>query len=245
MPKERIRLNDLDQQKSLTQEEYKSQVKQYQLELLNMQLELHEKQIPIVIVIEGPDAAGKGGTIKRLTERLDPRLVRVYSVNKPTAEEFARHYMWRFWSKLPPRGNMAIYDRSWYGRVLVERVEGFCSQPAWQRAYEEINDFEKMLVDDGTVLVKFWLHITKDEQLIRFKSRTADPYKHWKIGDEDWRNRERWPQYEEAADEMLRRTSTAAAPWTIIESEDKRYGRLKVLRTVVQRLEGELGRVQL
>ena len=141
MPKERLRLNELDQSKSLTQEEYKSQIKQYQLELLSMQLELHEKKIPVVFVLEGPDAAGKGGAIKRVVERLDPRLIRVYSINKPTSEEFERHYMWRFWSKLPTRGEVAIYDRSWYGRVLVERVEEFCTQAAWQRAYNEINEF--------------------------------------------------------------------------------------------------------
>ena len=242
MPKERIRLNDLDQSKSLTQEEYKSQVKQYQLELLNMQLELHEKKIPIVIVIEGPDAAGKGGAIKRLTERLDPRLLRVYSINKPTAEEFGRHYMWRFWSKLPPRGHMAIYDRSWYGRVLVERVEGFCSQAAWQRAYGEINDFEKMLVDDGTVLVKLWLHVTKDEQLIRFKSRAADPYKHWKIGDEDWRNRKRWNEHIEAAEDMFEKTTTEIAPWTVIPANFKWYARVKSLKVLSRALSKALGR---
>ena len=242
MPKERIRLNELDQSKSLTQEEYKSQVKQYQLELLNMQLELHEKRIPVIFVIEGPDAAGKGGAIKRVVERLDPRILRVYSINKPTPEEFARHYMWRFWTKLPQRGEIAIYDRSWYGRVLVERVEGFCSVPAWQRAYKDINEFERHLVDDGTVLIKVWLHISKDEQLERFKCRAADPYKHWKIGEEDWRNRKRWNEHITAAEEMFEKTSTDIAPWHVIPADYKWFARVKTLKIVCQALSKALGR---
>jgi len=242
MAKERILLNDLDQSKSLTQEEYKSRVKQHQLELLNMQLELHEKQIPVVIVIEGPDAAGKGGTIKRITERLDPRLIRVFSINKPTPDELVRHYMWRFWTKLPARGNMAIFDRSWYGRVLVERVEGFCGEEAWKRAYEEINQFEKMLIDDGTVLIKVWLHVTKDEQLTRFKCRAADPYKHWKIGDEDWRNRKRWNEHIEAAEDMFATNNTEAAPWAVIPANFKWYARVKTLKTVCRAVGKALGR---
>ena len=242
MPKERLRLNDLDQNKSLTQDEYKSQVKDYQLQLLNMQLELHEKRIPVVILIEGPDAAGKGGSIKRVVERLDPRLLRVYSINKPTPEEFDRHYMWRFWTKIPPRGEIAIYDRSWYGRVLVERVEGFCSTAAWQRAYNEINEFERQLIDDGTVLVKVWLHITKDEQLDRFKRRAADPYKHWKIGDEDWRNRKRWNEHIAAAEDMFEKTSTDIAPWTVIPANYKWYARVRMLKTVCLALSKALAR---
>jgi polyphosphate kinase 2 (PPK2 family) len=230
MPDTRILLNDLDQTQSLTQEEYKSQVKQLQLELLNMQLELHEKGIPVVVVIEGPDAAGKGGVIKRLTEKLDPRLMRVYSINKPTPEEFARHYLWRFWCKLPQRGHLAIYDRSWYGRVLVERVEGFCSKAAWSRAYDEINAFEKMLVDDEAVFLKIWIHVTKDEQLSRFKRREADPYKHWKIGAEDWRNRKRWNEHIVAAEDMFEKTSTDIAPWHAIPGNYKWFARVKALQ---------------
>jgi len=230
MPETRILLNDIDQAQSLTQEEYKSQVKQLQLDLLNMQLELHEKGIPVVVVIEGPDAAGKGGVIKRLTEKLDPRLMRVYSINKPTPEEFARHYLWRFWCKLPQRGHLAIYDRSWYGRVLVERVEGFCTKAAWNRAYDEINAFEKMLIDDGTVFLKMWLHVTKDEQLSRFKRREADPYKHWKIGDEDWRNRKRWSEHIVAAEDMFEKTSTEIAPWHVIPGNYKWYARVEALK---------------
>jgi AMP-polyphosphate phosphotransferase len=242
MSDSRIFLNDLDQERSVTQQEYKSEVKKLQLELLNMQLELHEKGIPIVVVIEGPDAAGKGGVIKRLTEKLDPRLMRVYSINKPTAEEFARHYMWRFWCKLPMRGHLAIFDRSWYGRVLVERVEGFCSKSAWNRAYDEINAFEKMLVDDGIIFLKMWIHVTKEEQLSRFKRRQADPYKHWKIGDEDWRNRKRWSDHIVAAEDMFEKTSTDIAPWHVIPGNYKWYARIKSLQILNEAVAKALGK---
>ena len=242
MPKERIRLDELNQEKSVTPEDYKSQVKKLQLELLNMQLELLEKKIPVIIVIEGPDAAGKGGAIKRLTENLDPRILRVYSINKPTDEELTRHYMWRFWTKVPPRGHIAIYDRSWYGRVLVERVEGFCTETEWKRAYAEINEFERLLTDDGTVLVKFWLHITKDEQLVRFKRRAADPYKHWKIGDEDWRNRKRWDEHIQAAEDMFEKTDTDIAPWNVIPANFKWYARIKTLKVVNRAVAKALGK---
>jgi polyphosphate kinase 2 (PPK2 family) len=242
MPKERLLLETLDQSKSITQEDYKSKLRSLQLELLTMQLELHEKKIPVIFVMEGPDAAGKGGTIKRVFERLDPRLLRVYSINKPTAEELDRHYMWRFWTKLPPRGDIAVFDRSWYGRVLVERVEGFCSQADWMRAYDEINQFEKMLVDDGNILIKVWLHISKEEQLDRFKRRAADPYKHWKIGDEDWRNRKRWEEHIEAAEDMFEKTSTPQAPWTIIPANYKWYARIKTLKTVCRSVAAALGK---
>ena len=242
MPKERLLLETLDQSKSITQEDYKSKLRSLQLELLTMQLELHEKKIPVIFVMEGPDAAGKGGTIKRVFERLDPRLLRVYSINKPTAEELDRHYMWRFWTKLPPRGDIAVFDRSWYGRVLVERVEGFCSQADWMRAYDEINQFEKMLVDDGNILIKVWLHISKEEQLDRFKRRAADPYKHWKIGDEDWRNRKRWEEHIQAAEDMFEKTSTTQSPWTIIPANYKWYARIKTLKTVCRSVAAALGK---
>jgi polyphosphate kinase 2 (PPK2 family) len=242
MPKDRIRLDALDQNKSITQEDYKSGVKKLQLELLGMQLELLEKKIPVAIVIEGPDAAGKGGAIKRLTENLDPRILRVYSINKPTPEELARHYMWRFWTKLPPRGEIAVYDRSWYGRVLVERIEGFCTEAEWKRAYAEINEFERLLVDDGTILVKLWLHITKDEQLARFKRREADPYKHWKIGEEDWRNRKRWDEHIEAAEDMFEKTGTDTAPWNVIPANFKWYARIKTLKVVIRAVSKALGK---
>lgn len=240
MAKDRIRLDDLDQNKSLDQDEYRKILKKYQLELLNMQLELREKKRSVVIVMEGPDAAGKGGAIKRVVERLDPRLVRVYSVVKPTPEEYRHHYLWRFWNKLPAYGEMGIFDRSWYGRVLVERVEKFCTETEWKRAFQEINEFERQLTDDGAVLIKLYLHISKDEQLIRFKNREGDPYKHWKISDEDWRNRKHWSEHNEAAEEMFEKTSPSNAPWTIVPANFKWYARTRVVKTVAERLTAAL-----
>ena len=234
--KTRFRLDALDH-KSIAEDEYKQKLKEQELRLLNLQRYLSESKTSVVVVFEGPDAAGKGGAIKRLVERLDPRLLRVYSVIKPTAEEYQHHYLWRFWNKLPGYGQMAIFDRSWYGRVLVERVEGFATPEEWKRAYREINDFERMLIDDRTVILKFYLHITKEEQLIRFNRRQADPYKHWKITDEDWRNRRNWNENNTAAEEMFERTSSAQAPWHIIPANYKWFARLKIVKTVAERLE--------
>jgi PPK2 family polyphosphate:nucleotide phosphotransferase len=236
-----VRLSALDQSKSHTPEKYREKMREEHLRLLRMQHALKEAKRSVLIVVEGPDAAGKGGTIKRLVERLDPRHLRVYSVVKPTEEEYAHHYMWRFWSKLPRRGEMAIFDRSWYGRVLVERVEGFCSRTEWRRAYREINEFEKLLHDDGTILVKFWLQITKQEQMARFKKRAADPMKNWKITPEDWRNRNRWNTYIKAAEDMFAYTSPDFAPWHVVPANYKWYARVKVLKTVADRLSEALG----
>lgn len=236
MASDRIRIDDLDQSKSLEQDDYKKQLKKYQLELLNSQLILRERKTSVIVVVEGPDAAGKGGSIKRVTERLDPRLVRVYSIVKPTPEEYQHHYLWRFWNKLPPHGQVAIFDRSWYGRVLVERVEKFCSEEEWKRAYREINEFERQLTDDGAILIKVFLQITKDEQLARFKRREGDPYKHWKISDEDWRNRRHWDQHNAAAEDMFEKTSTDHAPWVVIPANYKWYARVRVVKTVAERL---------
>jgi len=225
---------------SIEEAEYKEHLKAEQIRLLRFQRQLSEEKRGIIIVFEGPDAAGKGGAIKRLVERLDPRVVRVYSVIKPTAEEYQHHYMWRFWTKIPSYGQIAVFDRSWYGRVLVERVEKFATENEWQRAYQEINEFERALHDDGTIIVKFYLHITKEEQLIRFRRREQDPFKHWKINDEDWRNRKKWVQHVEAAEDMFQKTSTNYAPWHIVAANYKWHARREVVRIVADTIESNL-----
>ena len=234
-------LSALDQSKSHTTENYRQKMRDGHLRLLQLQLAVRDAKRSVIVVVEGPDAAGKGGAIKRLVERLDPRHLRVYSTIKPTAEEYAHHYMWRFWNKLPPRGEMAIFDRSWYGRVLVERVEGFATRPEWKRAYREINEFERLLHDDGAIIIKLWLHITKQEQMTRFKKRQSDPMKRWKMNDEDWRNRNRWNDYIKAAQEMFVHTSPEFAPWDVIPANYKWYSRVKVLKTVCDRIASALG----
>ncbi|RMF48902.1 MAG: hypothetical protein D6755_03090 [Anaerolineae bacterium] len=233
-------LAQVDLSLSLDKDTYKKALLRYQLALHELGYQAYVQQRPVVIVFEGWDAAGKGGAIKRLTERLDPRGYVVYPIGAPKGEDANHHYLWRFWRRLPEAGQIAIFDRSWYGRVLVERIEGFCSQDAWQRAYREINAFERQLVAYGTVLFKFWIHISKDEQLRRFEARKADPIKRWKLTDEDWRNREKWDLYYEAVDEMLLKTSTHIAPWTVVEGNDKHYARVKVLRTITEGLSDAL-----
>ncbi|MBV9673080.1 MAG: UDP-galactose-lipid carrier transferase [Verrucomicrobia bacterium] len=235
--KRRILLDELIQDKSVDQDDYKEKLKDYQLRLLNLQRALLETKHSVIILVEGPDAAGKGGAIKRLVEKLDPRNYRVYSIVKPTEEEYQHHYMWRFWSKLPAYGHIVIFDRSWYGRVLVERVEGFATAAEWKRAYREINEFERLLSDDGTLVIKFYFHITKDEQLDRFRRREADPLKHWKITEEDWRNRRRWDDHNQAAEDVFEQTWTQFAPWTVIEANYKWYARLKFLKSTIRALE--------
>ena len=241
MPTPRISLDELDQNTSLSEADYKDKLKKFQLKLLNHQRVLRESKRSLVVVVEGPDASGKGGAIKRLVERLDPRLVRVYSIVKPTPEEHAHHYLWRFWSKLPPTGETTVFDRSWYGRVLVERVESFATDVEWGRAYREINEFERQLTDDGAILVKLYLHVTKDEQLSRFKRRSSDPYKHWKISDEDWRNRKKWNEHNAAAEDMFEKTSTEIAPWTVIAANYKWHARVRVVKTVLDAVSSALG----
>jgi polyphosphate kinase 2 (PPK2 family) len=201
---------------------------------------VYQQNRPVVIVFEGWDAAGKGGVIKRITEKLDPRGFVVYPISAPHGEDKSKHYLYRFWRRLPERGSIAIFDRSWYGRVLVERVEGFAKENEWKRAFKEINAFERQLHDFDTVVAKFWLHISREEQLNRFEERQRIGYKAWKLTDEDWRNREKWGAYEDAAEEMLVKTSTTLAPWTLVEANDKYWARVKVLSQMVEVLSKEL-----
>jgi polyphosphate:AMP phosphotransferase len=226
---------------SLTTEEYATRLKKAQVQLRELEHEIYLRRVPVVIAYEGWDAAGKGGNIRRLTQNLDPRGYEVVPVAAPNDVEKAHHYLWRFWAQMPKAGHIAIFDRTWYGRVLVERVEGFCTEAEWRRAYREINSMEQHLVNFGTVLLKFWLHIDPDEQLRRFREREGIAHKQWKITEEDWRNRERLEQYREAVEEMLHRTSTPYAPWTIVESNCKRYARVKVLETVCEVIRKRLG----
>ena len=222
--------------KTLTEEEYDKRLDELQDELRQLHYKLYRKKIPVIIAYEGWDAAGKGGNIKRITGALDPRGFEVLPIASPEPHEKARHFLWRFWTRLPKTGHIAIFDRTWYGRVMVERIEGFCSENDWQRAYNEINEFEKELTDWGAVVIKFWVQIDKRTQLKRFKERQATPEKQWKITDEDWRNREKWNQYEGAIDEMIQKTSTEFAPWYILESVDKKYARIKALEIVIDRI---------
>ena len=194
----------------------------------------------MVLAFEGWDAGGKGGAIKRLTEKMDPRGYEVIPTASPNDIEKAHHYLWRFWRAMPKDGHVAIFDRTWYGRVMVERIEGFCSTQEWKRAYKEINEMEAQLANSGAVIIKFWMQIDKDEQEKRFHERMDNPEKNWKITEEDWRNREKWDQYEVAVDEMLIRTSTACAPWIVVEGNCKYYARIKVLETFVEALEKRL-----
>jgi polyphosphate kinase 2 (PPK2 family) len=224
----------------LNEQEYEKQLIYYQVGLFRLAYQVYVQQRPVIIVFEGWDAAGKGGAIRRVTEKLDPRGFVVYPIAAPKGDEATHHYLWRFWNRLPEAGQIAIFDRSWYGRVMVERIEGFCNEAAWKRAYREINYFERQLVDFGTILFKFWLHISPDEQLYRFESRDGDKRRSWKLTDEDWRNREKWGLYEAAVNEMLLKTSTLSAPWTVVEANSKAYARIKILRTLVEKLSREL-----
>jgi len=233
-------LSRLDMGKTLTKDDYDTELKRYQAKLNQLQRTAREKKTSTILVFEGWDAAGKGGSIRRITAALDARDYQVIQIAAPTDEEAAHNYLWRFWRHLPRAGRVTIYDRSWYGRVLVERIEGFARTREWQRAYAEINDFEAQLAERGIVLLKFRLHITSDEQLRRFQEREQIAYKAWKLTDEDWRNRERWADYELAVNDMVERTSTRQAPWTLVAANDKRHARIEVLRTLCERLESAL-----
>jgi polyphosphate kinase 2 (PPK2 family) len=233
-------LETIDLSKSLTKEEYVRDLIRYQVALHALGYQVYVQQRPAIIVYEGDDAGGKGGNIKRVTEKLDPRGYVVHPIAAPKGEDRTHHYLWRFWRRLPEKGQIAIFDRSWYGRVMVERIEGFCTEEEWKRAYREINHFERQLVDFGTILFKFYIHVSKDEQLRRFEAREQTAYKAWKLTDEDWRNREKWDQYTEAVNEMLLRTSTLTAPWIVVEGNCKWYARIKVLKTLVEGFSREL-----
>lgn len=238
MPK----LSEVELSHSLEDLEYQRLLKERQKKLKDLHNELYHARIPVVIVYEGWDAAGKGGNIRRVTDALDPRGFDVCPIASPEPHEKNRHYLWRFWTRLPKDGHIAIFDRSWYGRVMVERIEGFCSKNEWQRAYNEINEFERELTNWGAVVIKFWVHIDQETQLERFTSRQKTPEKQWKITDEDWRNREKWSQYEMAVDEMLQKTSTYFAPWHIIESNDKKFARIKSLNIIIREIQNALQR---
>ena len=230
-------LASLDMSRKVDRADFRRELEKRQGRLNVLHRKARDKDITTVLVFEGWDAAGKGGAIRRITAALDAPSYRVIPIAAPNDEERAHHYLWRFWRQLPRSGDLAIFDRSWYGRVLVERVEGFATIEAWRRAYSEINQFEEQLVDDGIVLIKYWLHITPSEQLRRFKERKTLTFKQWKLTDEDWRNRKKWDAYEKAVNEMVARTSTRPAPWTLVEANDKYHARLKVIGTLIARLQ--------
>ena len=233
MPK----LSEIDLSPVIEEKEYKKELDRLQERLGELHNTIYRKKIPVILCYEGWDAAGKGGNIRRVARPLDPRGFDVIPIASPEPHELNRQYLWRFWTRLPRSGHICIFDRTWYGRVMVERLEGFCKEDDWKRAYNEINEFERQLTDWGAVVLKFWIQIDQDTQLARFTDRQNTPEKQWKLTEEDWRNREKWPQYEEAINEMLQKTSTENAPWFIIESNDKKYARIKTLKIIIKALE--------
>lgn len=234
-------LDEVNHSLALTHDEYKLQLKAEQERLRRIELEMYIRRVPMMIMYEGWDAAGKGGSIKRVAQALDARSYTIFPSPAPTKPELLHPHLWRYWTRLPKAGHVGIYDRSWYGRVLVERVEGFASTDQWSRAYEEINEFERDMVDWGAILLKFWVDISPETQLQRFEARENNPAKSWKITAEDWRNRDKYPQYRAAVDDMFRLTSTHNAPWIILESDDKYYARVKALRIINEAIEKRLG----
>jgi polyphosphate:AMP phosphotransferase len=235
-------LSHLDMTSHVDQKRYRTRLAKLQGRLNALHRKAERQGTSAILVFEGWDAAGKGGAVRRLTAAIDARAYQVIPIAAPTDEERAHHYLWRFWRHLARRGRLTIFDRSWYGRVLVERVEGFATENEWMRAYAEINQFESQLVSHGIVLIKYWMHVTKDEQLRRFRQRQKASYKRWKLTGEDWRNRKKWDAYQQAINDMVERTSTRQAPWTLVEANDKYFARLKVLETVCDRLEKDLDR---
>ncbi|OGV59486.1 MAG: phosphate--AMP phosphotransferase [Lentisphaerae bacterium GWF2_50_93] len=233
-------LAKVDLGRILQKDEYLRKLDDCQERIRDIEHEIYRKRMPVLVLYEGWDAAGKGGNIRRLVQSMDPRGYEVVPIAAPSDIEKRHHYQWRFWNRIPKAGHMAIFDRTWYGRVLVERVEGFCSEKEWRRSYGEINDMERHISSFGAVIVKFWLNISNEEQLRRFKERQTTPWKQWKITDEDWRNREKWDLYSAAVDEMIDRTSTSHAPWTIVESNCKYFARIKAIETVIGAVEKAL-----
>lgn len=236
------RLDKLNLYQNIDKKIYKKKLKVLQYEMLNAQQFLFNNKIGLILVFEGMDAAGKGGAIKRLVERIDPRGYVVHPISAPQPHEHRYHYMHRFWRKLPQHGQFAIFDRSWYGRVLVERIEGFATVQEWKRAYNELNSFEGQLTEEDYIILKFWIHIDEDEQLRRFEERANDPYKAWKLTDEDWRNREKFQDYVVAAEDMFEKTHTEHAPWVLVEGNNKQFARIKVLEETIAHIEKELDR---
>lgn len=237
----RGRLRQLDLNQSLSRSVAKNELRGLRRKLVQLQHQAQVASLSTVLVFEGPDAAGKGGAIRRFVKGLEAHQYQVIPIAAPTDEEMAHHYLWRFWRRLPRRGRVTIFDRSWYGRVLVERVEGFADRATWQRAYQEINEFESQLVQHGMVVCKFWIQIGEEEQLRRFNERTQIPYKQWKITEEDWRNREQWDAYTQSAEDMIHLTHQAAAPWSLIAGNDKWHARVEIMKTVCEQLERALG----
>ncbi len=236
-------LETVDLGKTLDSDAYHEQLLAQQLRLRDLAFRLYEQKRSLVVVYEGWDAAGKGGNIRRFTEKLDPRGYQVYSIATPEGGDKTHHYLWRFWRRLlpPDEKQIIVFDRSWYGRVMVERVEGFAREDEWKRAFREINDFERQLRDANFMLVKFWIHISRDEQLRRFEARQRTPYKAFKLTDEDWRNRDRWDAYLQAVNDMLVNTSTPETPWTVLEGNCKRFARVKALQTLARTISEGLG----
>jgi polyphosphate kinase 2 (PPK2 family) len=236
-----LSLDAVDLSADVATGEYEERLRELQLEVFSLQVRNFLRGQRAIVAFEGWDAAGKGGCIKRLTTEMDPRGYKVWPIAAPRDEDARHHWLWRFWRRLPERGELCVFDRTWYGRVLVERVEGFCSEAAWSRAYHEINEYERSLTNAGTVLVKYWLQISPEVQLQRFQDREKDPARRYKITEEDWRNREKWDLYRAAVDDMITKTSTTYAPWTIVEANDKGWARIRCLRTLVEAIERGLG----
>ena len=237
---DRPRLDEVDHSLALDEQTYRKRLKRLQKRLNALENEMYQKRVPLMVMYEGWDAAGKGGNIKRVAQALDARAYTIFPSPAPTRPELLHPHLWRYWTRLPKAGHVGIYDRSWYGRVLVERVEGFATPEQWARAYDEINEFERDLVEWGAILLKFWVDVSPEEQLRRFQERQNDPAKQWKITEEDWRNRDKYSQYKEAVEDMFRLTSTTFAPWTVLESDDKRHARVKALEIIVEALEARL-----